>query len=184
MGPAIFRARIAPSRIPSQPVHGQRFPTFQTSRRISGTGSMTGALIPTGTWTALPDVPNQSENFGYGINDRGVAVGSALGVPWIWDPTTLSYYFLSVPGADPYSAFPIGLNDKGQVVGYSAGASYAQNGFIEEGGAYTTLDVPGAANTLLLDINNRGTIVGTWGNAAGTYQGFLMTSAGQFVNVD
>ena len=44
--------------------------------------------------------------------------------------------------------------------------------------------MPGAANTLPLGIDNRGTIVGTWGNAAGTYQGFLMTGAGQFVNVN
>lgn len=156
---------------------------FYGAGYFQGANNAVTYSVPTGTWTALPDVPNQLENFGYGINDRGVAVGSALGVPWIWDPTTLSYYFLNVPGADPYSTFPVGLNDKGQVVGYSAGASYTQNGFVEEGGVYTSTDVPGAANTLLLGINNRGTIVGTWGNAAGTYQGFL-TSGGQFVNVN
>ena len=89
-----------------------------------------------------------------------------------------------MPGAQPYSTFPIGINGKRQVVGYSADASYAQHGFIEEGGKYTPIDVPGAANTLPLGIDNRGTIVGTWGNAAGTYQGFLMTGAGQFVNVN
>jgi probable HAF family extracellular repeat protein len=140
--------------------------------------------IQDGTWTEFPSVPTQSLNFGYGINDGGVAVGDAIGFGWIWDPITFSYAFLNVPGAQPYSAFPFGINGKRQVVGYFADASYAQHGFTEEGGAYTTVDVPGAANTLLLGINSRGAIVGTWGNAAGTYQGFLMTSAGTLVNVN
>jgi len=147
--------------------------------------------VQSGTWTELPDIPNHSLNFGYGINDSGVAVGdaplagsSATGVGWAWDPTTLSYAFLSVPGAQPYSTVPDGLNDKGQVVGYAADASYAQHGFIEEGGVYTAFNVPGAADTFPLGIDNRGTIVGGWINAAGTLQGFLMTSSGHFINVD
>lgn len=37
-GAGYFQGTDDASRIPSQPVHGPRFPTFQISRRISGTG--------------------------------------------------------------------------------------------------------------------------------------------------
>jgi len=83
---------------------------------------------------------NHSLNFGYGINDSGVAVGDArLRGPVLLASAGLgpNHALVRVPecaGAQPYSTVPDGLNDKGQVVGYAADASYAQHGFIEEGG--------------------------------------------------
>jgi probable HAF family extracellular repeat protein len=62
--------------------------------------------VQSGTWTALPDIPNQSLNFGYGINDAGVAVGDTLGVAWIWHPTKLSYSFLMCPERSRTAHFP------------------------------------------------------------------------------
>jgi probable HAF family extracellular repeat protein len=140
------------------------------------------------TWTALPDIPNYSQNEGYGINDAGVAVGNAFGsstaVAWIWDPITRLYSFLDVPGAAQYSTSPSGLNDKEQVAGYFADANGMYHGFIEQGGAYTTIDVPGATETYPDGINNKGTIQGQWDNADYTAQGFLITGEGQFFDVD
>jgi probable HAF family extracellular repeat protein len=144
--------------------------------------------IQSGTWTALPDIPDYSQNEGYGINDAGVAVGNAFGSStaeaWIWDPATRSYSVLAVPGAAQYSTSPSGLNDKKQVAGYFADASGVYHGFIEQAGAYTIINAPGATDTFPDGININGTIEGQWDDAAFTAQGFLITSAGRFVNLD
>jgi hypothetical protein len=58
------------------------------------------------------------------------------------------------------------------------------HGFLKEYGTYTTIDVPGATETFPDGINNLGTIEGQWDNADYTAQGFLITSAGHFVNLD
>src|ERR1035438_261463 len=144
--------------------------------------------VRTGTSTALPDIPGYAENDGYCINDLGVAVGGAFegstSVGWLWDPTTLSYSFLAVPGAAQNSTSPSCLNDKNQVAGYYADASGAYHGFIYEYGAYTIVNMPGAEDTYPDGINNRGIIQGQIFDAAGVAEGFVATSGGVFTAVN
>ena len=144
--------------------------------------------IGTGMWTALPDIPNYSQNDGYCINDMGVAVGNAFGTSsaaaWLWDPVTLSYSFMAVPGAEEYSTSPSCLNDKNQVAGYYVDASGSYQGFVEHGGAYTTVVVPGAADTYPDGINNSGTIQGQIFDAAGVAEGFVAASGGLYTIVN
>jgi hypothetical protein len=126
--------------------------------------------VSTGVWAALPDIPNYSQNDGYSINDKGVAVGNAFegstSVAWVWDPVSLSYSFFTVPGAAQYSTSPSGINEKNEVAGYYADASGVYHGFLKQYGTYTTIDVPGAAGTFLDGINNRGIIEGQIFSAA------------------
>jgi hypothetical protein len=144
--------------------------------------------VSTGAWTALPDIPNYSQNDGYCINDFGVAVGVAFegstSVAWIWDPATLSYTFFTVPGAAQYSTSPSCINDKNQIAGYYVDASGAYQGFIYEYDTYTIVTVPGAADTYPDGINNRGDIEGQIFDAAGAAEGFVATSGGRFTIVN
>ena len=55
---------------------------------------------------------------------------------------------------------PIGINDKGQIVGVYTDSS-GPHGFIYDNGTYTTIDDPSGGGTALLGINNAGEIVGT-----------------------
>ena len=149
-----------------------------------------------GTWTVLPNIPGYPENEGYGINDAGAAVGEAFSadystsVAWIWDPTTQLYSFFAVPGAAQYSTNPTDINDKGQVVGSfcTVEPCYADIGiyfgFLKEGETYTTIDPPGASGARACGINNSGTIVGGWYDAAGALQGFVLTRSGILTTVD
>jgi probable HAF family extracellular repeat protein len=56
-----------------------------------------------------------------------------------------------------------GINDKGQIVGVSADAGQA-SGFMFSNGRFQTILVPGSRSTTPLAINNRGDIVGFFGN--------------------
>jgi len=144
--------------------------------------------VSTGAWTALPDIPNYSQNDGYSINDEGVVVGNAFegstSVAWIWDPATLSYSFFTVPGAAQSTTSPSGINDKNQIAGYYADASGVYHGFLKQYGTYTTIDVPGAADTYPDGINNRGIIEGQIFDTAFAAEGFVEAAGGQFVIVN
>jgi hypothetical protein len=69
------------------------------------------------------------------------------------------------PGAT--ITFAAGLDDRGQVVGFSTsdltGTSFS--GFLRDArGRFTAINRPGAAATLVFDINDRGQLVGVAGN--------------------
>jgi hypothetical protein len=149
-----------------------------------------------GTWATLPDVPSYPNNEGYGINDGGVAVGNAYSadygasVAWIWHPDTSAYSFFTVPGSAQYTTSPTGINGKGQIVGAFCTANPCYNdsgvyfGFLKQGDTYTTINPPGASGTRACGVDNSGTIVGEWWDAAGASQGFVLTSSGLLTTVD
>ncbi len=68
-------------------------------------------------------------------------------------------------------------------MGYYEDASGHGHGFLEFGGSFTTIDVPGASDTEALGINNAGQVVGSgyYGDAGD--HGFL-ESAGSFTTID
>lgn len=63
-------------------------------------------------------------------------------------------------------------------------SSGVEHGFLKDGETYTTIDVPGAMYTVAYGINNRGAIVGYWGNLSGWSEGFVRSSAGTVTVVD
>jgi hypothetical protein len=83
-----------------------------------------------------------------------------------------------------------GVNNGGQIVGSvlviagnaNTGFSYLNHGFLDNGGVFTLLDVPGATSTSAIGINNYGTIVGSYTAASKTH-GFVYNS-GIFTSFD
>jgi hypothetical protein len=146
--------------------------------------------VGTGGWTALPDIPGYPDNLGEGINDAGEVVGYAstadfsASVGWVWRPSKSAYSFLADPAAARYATYPASINDKGQIAGYYADSSGVVHGFRKEGSTYTTVDAPGADDTFVFGIDNGGSVVGEWYDAAYAVQGFVQTSGGLFTTVD
>lgn len=139
------------------------------------------------TWTALPDIPNYTQNDGYCINDGGNAIGNAFGsgnpMAWIWSAGTSSYTFFSVPGALLGDTYPSCINDKNQVVGYYTDTQGVSHGFIKEYGSYITIDVPGVSDTFPDGMNNWGIMQGQT-LTGGVAQGFEATPGGAFATVN
>jgi probable HAF family extracellular repeat protein len=80
--------------------------------------------------------------------------------------------FTDIPGpAGAAASGASGINDNGAIVGYYTDSSGVTHGFLLQGSAYTTMDVPGAAHTSANGINNAGYVVLGWANASGTYAG-------------
>jgi len=71
------------------------------------------------------------------------------------------------------------VNDRGQIVGryYQttpfSGPDARFRGFLLDHGRLTRIDVPGAAQTQAVGVNNLGRVVGEYQNPDGTYHGFV-----------
>src|SRR5262249_33691228 len=87
--------------------------------------------------------------------------------------TTLTGFPLGTYGAQAYA-----FNDVGQIVGSYVDSGGVQHGFLNNGGAFITLDAPGAVSqgTQAFGINNAGQIVGEDYDSGGVH-GYSYSSA-------
>jgi probable HAF family extracellular repeat protein len=163
---------------------GQLVGFFETS----GAGAPHGFLDSGGSFTPI-DVPGAPFTIALGINTGGQIVGQA-GAHGFLDSGG-SFASIDVPGAGATAA--LGINTTGQIVGEFTDATSlsvsrftdltGRHGFLESGGSFTLIDVPGALGTIASGINDLGQIVGAFTDAAGKTHGFL-ESGGSFLPID
>jgi hypothetical protein len=121
-----------------------------------------------------------------GINDLGIVVGAAqlsggkiIGVIRYANGDTKTY-------TDPNAAPPLDWtlftrsNVFGATVGWYRDASQNHHGLLFSGSTAKTVDYPGAYGTILSGINDKGTMVGYWGehDFSQPYYGFKMSKNG------
>jgi hypothetical protein len=100
------------------------------------------------------------------------------------------YAFQTINAPSAGNTVAMANNASGDVVGYFTDANKVYHGFLLRGGAFTTLDYPGAdvAWSQAGAINDAGDIAGSYSlktpAPAGNVHGFLRTAAGQWSNVD
>jgi probable HAF family extracellular repeat protein len=132
-------------------------------------GSVSLAAWSNGVLTILgvpPGVPSHEFNTPrvFGINDYGAVVGTihtpAGDLPSRWFIFDRNG-FTVLPLADPrdLGGAAIGINNRGQVVGYDHTSSNRVIGWLWSDGAYSRLPVSGT-NTTALGINSSGTVIG------------------------
>jgi probable HAF family extracellular repeat protein len=95
------------------------------------------------------------------------------------------YTSIVVPGARDHRTFAYSINNSGQIVGeYQQGGTGHWYGFLRrQGGAYITINYPGATYAGAYGINNSGDIVGYYCDANGQQHGFLR-SGGAYSTID
>ena len=121
------------------------------------------------------------ETYATGINNLGQVVGISC-VPDTPKGSVPCQSFLDnrgvlTPISDPRATngtFAYGINDAGQIAGVYGTAS-GNLGFVDTGGVFTTISVPGASYTYAYGINDVGQIVGESCNASLECQSFLDT---------
>ena len=95
---------------------------------------------------------------------------------------------IDVPGLPPFGTNrteAYGINSAGRIVGVFeqiVDDVNTHHGFLDNGGSFTTIDVPGADQTSPWGINDRGQIVGEFLDSTG-FHGFL-DSSGSFTTID
>jgi uncharacterized membrane protein len=150
---------------------------------------MHGFLLSGGTYTSIDFPGSAAYTQAWKINDNGEIAGRYTG-------TTDGKYHMFVlsngsftPIPDVPGAFETavvedgGLNSAGHIVSQYCSSKFcalftsvgALHGFLLSGGVYTTIDFPGATETLALGINSSDDVVGGYEDASGGFHGYLRT---------
>jgi uncharacterized membrane protein len=116
------------------------------------------------TFTSI-DFPGGTLTTARGINNLGEIVGAYRIEPPRHAFLIKAGQFIplaptTILGTNFSEAFKI--NDRGDIVGYFLDDNNLAHGFLLSKGVLTTLDFPGASQTLALGINESGTVVGSW----------------------
>src|SRR5512133_988859 len=129
-------------------------------------GRFHGYVWERGRFTTIDRPGQPGTTTATGINNRGQITGQAgpleARIGFVLDRGRFTTF--RVPGAQV--AFAYGINDQGQVVGFSAASLTATtaSGFLRDArGRLTAINRPGKTITIAFDINNRGQIVGVAG---------------------
>jgi len=159
-------------------------------------------LYQQGAFTSL----DYSDNWGYksfsitDINNVGEMVAWCRRERIEDDPRATYYYpqnicltdggvetVLEHPLNDPYyGIYPYGINDAGDIVGYSEGTDWIYRGFIYQNGIYTMVEYPGSELTEIRGINNVGQLlVYTDGDSITAQgEGYHIYENGDYVSLD
>jgi hypothetical protein len=124
-----------------------------------------------------PPVVNQL----LGVNDSDIAVG------FYTDASGATHGYTYNIGAAIFSAIDdpsavgnttaAAINNAGEIAGFYTDASGNLNGFVDNGGVFTTVDVPGSMATVFLGLNNLGQAVGEETDAGGLMHGVIFDIA-------
>ena len=158
-----------------------------------GDRSRHGFLLSGGVFSTVDDPNATSGSEALGINQSGQIVGaydlSSLEGQHVFEGVHGFLYSagtfsdIDFPAAGVTNTTAKGINDSGAIVGV-----YRMNGpgsgFLDVGGAFTTVNVPGKVGTHCNGINNAGEIVGQYKDFdGGPHHGFL-DNGGTFATID
>lgn len=150
-----------------------------------GPANIHGFLLSEGTFTEV-QFPGKlgtiAQRIGpngdiYGCNHDANLMASMHG----FVRTAEGYTQINVPASMNNGATPSGNT----IVGlYTDLTTLNTHGYFVENGSFAPFDVPGSNYTDAYDINPAGDVVGTFGDTAGKFHGYLRTASGQFAAID
>jgi uncharacterized membrane protein len=154
---------------------------------VDRAGSLHGYLQDRDGSVSTIDPPGAGATVVTDVDDRAGVVGAYVDArqttisAFVRDPdgrfTTIAH-----PDAGFYGTVPEGINNEGQIAGTYSDASDRSHGFVLDDGAFTTVDDPDApGNTQVLDIDDRGRLVGLSGRVS---YGYLADGRGQPLEID
>jgi hypothetical protein len=163
---------------------------------LDGGSDLTVSYVYAGGIFTPIKVPNAGLTSAHAINDSGEVAGLYV------DTKGQTSGFIE--SGDKYITLPpsyraLSINNAGQVVGWYVDSTGHAHGFVENGanfttgspGTFTTLDAPGATDTIPVGINDAGQVVGNYATSLGIFHGFIESggnyatgTAGTFITID
>jgi len=146
------------------------------NQRTAGAG-----FLYDGTNFTTVNIPHQNTTVVNGINNAGVIVGGDGSLA-----ATAGFELVGkrlqkvVPPGSFCSVLATGINNLGQVVGWTCGGLGNNNVFVMKNGKYRTIAVPGAIDlTEAWGINDQGVVVG-WYETSSGFAGFALINGKYF----
>jgi len=146
----------------------------------TGTNPIFGFLYDGTTFTTIQD-GSDSATYTFGINNAGLIVGGAgtLGATRGFELRGQQFKNISPPPGGWIYVYVEGINNFGQIVGLTSGASIS--GFTYRNGKFQTVSFPGATLTEAIGINDGGTIVGWYNKATSSIYAFALRN-GKYIS--
>jgi uncharacterized membrane protein len=172
---------------------------------VDAEGTVHSFLLDDGVFTPIEHTDVGPATLALGLNDRGQIVGFYIdadgrGHGFLFDKgrgarrdkgvfSTIDHPDAGSEPGTGTAAF--GINNRGRIVGLYIDAGGKSHGFVRvkgrgarrDEGVFTTIDFPGALDTLALAINNRDQILGASIDSEHTKHGFLLQE-GEFTAID
>jgi len=146
-------------------------------------GPVHSFLFSGGSFTNF-DITATNISAAFGINNHSGIVGGYEEPVFsgkAYAGTLGHFVTITPPGSAGTGDAAVGINDAGVIVGaYTTTPGGPSHGFIDNGGAFTTFDVPGATSTRLTGINNLGQLAGFY-QSGGVTNGFETDAAGNII---
>lgn len=95
----------------------------------------------------------------------------------------MAFTFISFDAAGAVRTEALGINENGQIVGFSIDANNVTHGFDDSGGVFTTINDPLGVTTVAEDVNDPGQIVGYYLDRNQLAHAFI-DSKGSFTTID
>ena len=152
-------------------------------------GVYTAINDPSGTYTYAQGINNKDQIVGFyqnyprsGVINRGFLYSGGQYIP-LDDPSS-NLNKNGDSNTDNFGTAAMGINNKGNIVGYYFDNSDRAKGFIFSNGNYTTIDDPlGVGGTFALGINNKDEVVGFYYDSLHRQNGFLFSN-GNYTTLD
>lgn len=119
-----------------------------------------------------------------GVNDSQTAVGfyvsatTGVNTPFVLYLSDLKYTGLKPPGGTK-GAEATGINDNGDIVGWTGKDASSATGFFERLATYHTVAYPGANATQALSVNKSEQVAGSYFDSSEMQHGFILTGPTQ-----
>jgi probable HAF family extracellular repeat protein len=146
--------------------------SINNAGQIAGYYSLVGFVDTNGMLTTI-NAPGAGATFPQGISKTGEVVGTTNGTSSFLYSNG-SFTTISPPDGD-FAIYANGINSLGQIVGTLIDSTGKQHGFVDTGGVFTSIDIPGGSDPNVFGINDAGQIVGNYSDASGHQLGFLGT---------
>lgn len=164
---------------------------FKTSGfYVTKAGKTLGFTDYKGTFTSV-SFPKTPFNQLLSQNDFGQAAGyystkadgSGPDHAYVYDEFGGVFELFNIPNST--SAQATGINNSGDVCGFTIDGSGNMHGWLRMLGHFTLLDYPGSTGTQALGLNNKGLVVGSYTDGSGNSHGFVYTiSSSSWQSVD
>lgn len=161
---------------------------------VDAAGNNFGLVDQNGTFTTVtnPATPatGTTVNQLLGVNDNNQAVGfyvdgAGNSQAYQYDIASKTFTPVSLPGSfNAVSTVATGINDAGVVSGFFTDTGGAMQGFLDNGGTFTSYSDPNGTNTMFLGINASNEVVGSFVDMSGMTNGLLFTGGNNFQTIN
>jgi hypothetical protein len=185
--PSSYTAENFPGSTQTQAVgiNNSGTPATTVGFYIDQNGNNLGFTDQGGTFKSVADpstpTAGTTTNQLLGVNDHSVAAGfyndasgNSHGYLYNFGLATPTYTPVTLPGSfNAVSVVATGVDNAGAISGFFTDSGSNMHGFIDNGGVFTQIDVPGGTNTMVLGLNNKDQVVGSYVDGSGVTQGFV-----------